>query len=128
MAAYVFEALDAEGRAHKGVLEADTARAARSQLRTQNLVPLKVDPVVGGQSQAGQGTGLNRTIFASKIFNASSLSIWTRQLAGLVSAGLSLERSLTALTDEAEDERQRNLMASLRAEVNGGSSFGRALS
>ncbi len=128
MAAYAFEALDAEGRSHKGVLEADTARAARSQLRTQNLVPLKVDPVIGGASQPASGSGLNRTLFESKIFNASSLSVWTRQLAGLVSAGLPLERALTALTEEAEDERQRNLMASLRAEVNGGSSFGRALS
>jgi general secretion pathway protein F len=41
---------------------------------------------------------------------------------------LPLERALTALTDEAEDEKQRNLVASLRAEVNGGASFARALS
>ncbi|MBW0171896.1 MAG: type II secretion system F family protein, partial [Hydrogenophaga sp.] len=45
----------------------------------------------------------------------------------LVSAGLPLERALAALTEEAEDEKQRNLMASLRSEVNGGSPFARAL-
>ena len=56
------------------------------------------------------------------------MAIWTRQLAGLVSSGLPLERALTALTDEAEDERQRNLVAALRAEVNGGASFAKALS
>jgi general secretion pathway protein F len=71
--------------------------------------------------------GLNRTLFASRIFNATGLSIWTRQIAGLVTSGLPLERALTALTDESEDERQRNLLASLRAEVNAGSTFAKAL-
>ncbi len=61
------------------------------------------------------------------MFNATRLAIWTRQLAGLVAAGLPLERALTALSDEAEDEKQRNLVAALRSEVNGGSPFGRAL-
>jgi general secretion pathway protein F len=48
-------------------------------------------------------------------------------MAGLVSAGLPLERALASLTDEAEDERQRHLLATLRAEVNAGSGFARAL-
>jgi general secretion pathway protein F len=48
-------------------------------------------------------------------------------LAGLVAAGLPLERALTALSEEAEDPRQRDLVAHLRAEVNAGSSFARAL-
>lgn len=65
--------------------------------------------------------------FAPRVFNATKLAIWTRQIAGLISSGLPLERALTALTDEAEDEKQRNLIAALRAEVNGGSSFARAL-
>jgi len=55
------------------------------------------------------------------------LAIWTRQLAGLVTSGLPLERSLTALTDEAENERERHLVAALRAEVNAGSPFAKAL-
>ena len=45
MPAYSFEALDAQGATLKGVLEADTAKAARSQLRSQSLVPLQVSPV-----------------------------------------------------------------------------------
>jgi general secretion pathway protein F len=56
------------------------------------------------------------------------LAVWTRQLAGLVGSGLPLERALTALTDEAEDPRQRELVAHLRAEVNAGSPFAQALS
>ena len=53
--------------------------------------------------------------------------MWTRQLAGLVGSGLPLERALTALSDEAEDPRQRELVAHLRSEVNAGSPFARAL-
>ena len=133
MPAYSFEALDAQGRSRKGVLEAETARAARSALRGQALVPLQVD-VLGAQgadaadsrdamAQRGAGSGF----FTGRVFDPAAMAVWTRQLAGLVSASLPLERALTALCDEAETPRQRNLVAALRAEVNAGSSFAKAL-
>lgn len=128
MPAYTFEALDAQGNTRKGVMEGDTARAVRSMLRLQALVPLTVEPVFGNSESNRSSSGLNITLFTSRIFNATGLAIWTRQIAGLVSSGLPLERALTALTDESEDERQRNLLASLRAEVNAGSTFAKALS
>ena len=127
MPAYSFEALDAQGLSRKGVMEADSAKAARGLLRAQSLVPIQVTQVQGGDGAAGSGSGLGTVLFSSRIFSATQLSIWTRQLAGLVSAGLPLERALTALSDEAQDERQRNLVAALRAEVNGGAPFGKAL-
>jgi general secretion pathway protein F len=128
MPAYTFEALDAQGNNRKGVIEGESARVVRGLLRSQSLVPLSVEPVIGDTSSGQASVGLNRTLFVSRIFNATGLSIWTRQIAGLVTSGLPLERALTALTDESEDERQRNLLASLRAEVNAGSTFAKALS
>ena len=122
MPAYKFEALDAAGKAKGGLLEADNARAARAQLRTQNLVPLDVTAVMS-QTQAAERS----FAFGRRVFNSTALAIWTRQLAGLVGSGLPLERALTALTDEASDPRQRELLAHLRAEVNAGSPFARAL-
>jgi len=122
MPAYSFEALDAQGQSRKGVLEADTARSARSMLRAQSLVPLAVEPVA-----AAAGGGMARP-FGRRVFNSTGLAIWTRQLAGLVGSGLPLERALTALADEAEQDRERHLVAALRAEVNAGSSFAQALS
>ncbi len=130
MPAYSFEALDAEGLTRKGVMEADSARSARSLLRAQLLVPLLVAPVSGGgdgAAKSGSGSGLRTVLFSSRIFSSTQLAILTRQLAGLVSAGLTLERALTALGDEAQDERQRNLVAALRSEVNGGAPFAKAL-
>ena len=123
MPAYSFEAVDAQGLTRKGVMEADSAKSARSLLRAQSLLPLHVSSVGG----ASTGTGLGTVLFSSRIFNNTQLSILTRQLAGLVCAGLPLERALTALSDEAQDERQRNLVAALRAEVNGGAPFAKAL-
>ncbi len=122
MPVFSYDALNLQGQLCKGVIEADTVRSARSVLRTQTLIPLRVETVV-----RGRGTGLRRDIFVSRAFSASELSIWTRQLAGLIAAGLPIERALTALTEEAEDLRQRDLVASLRADVNAGSSFAAAL-
>ena len=127
MPAFTFEALDDQGGTRKGVIEGESARVVRGLLRAQSLVPLNVEHVTGESAHGSTSGGLNRTLFASRIFNATGLSIWTRQIAGLVTSGLPLERALTALTDEAEDERQRNLLASLRAEVNAGSTFAKAL-
>ena len=127
MPAYSFEALDAQGQTRKGVIEADTARAARGLLRNQALVPLSVEAVSTGAADSSAAGIASRALFTRPVFSTTSLAIWTRQIAGLVSAGLPLERALTALTDEADNERQRYLVAALRAEVNAGSTFGRAL-
>jgi general secretion pathway protein F len=121
MPAYKFEALTAAGKSTSGIVEADNARAARAQLRLQALVPLEVTQVA---SAGTPGQGLR---FTTRVFSTTGLAVWTRQLAGLVGSGLPLERALTALSDEAEDPRQRELVAHLRSEVNAGSPFARAL-
>ncbi len=126
MPAYSFEALDAQGATRRGVIEADTARAVRGQLRAQALVPLQVQPVAGSPGAAA-GTGWAARWTVRPVYTATTLAIWTRQLAGLITSGLPLERALTALAEEAGNDRERALVAALRAEVNAGSSFARAL-
>jgi general secretion pathway protein F len=130
MPAYSFEALTADGQVRKGVMQADTARAARGLLRAQALVPVQVDVVGAGNDGAGgqsAGLSLNTKLFSKRVFNNTGLAIWTRQVAGLVTSGLPLERALASLSDEATDEAQRNLVAGLRAEVNSGSTLAKAL-
>ena len=129
MPAYRFEALQTDGATRKGVIEADSLKAARSQLRAQSLVPLSVEAIASGS--ADPNTALpwwQRPVGRSRAFSGSQRAVWTRQLAGLVGSGLPIERALTALADEADDDKQRQLMAAIRAEVNGGSSLGHALS
>jgi general secretion pathway protein F len=127
MPAYQFEALDAQGSSRKGVIEADSAKSARNMLRAQALVPLTVDAVMGEVAGEKKSWG-QIELFGRKVFSSTLLAVWTRQLSGLLAAGLPLERALTALADEAEDDKQRNIVAALRAEVNAGSSFAKALS
>ena len=121
MPAYRFEALDAAGKTSNGILEADNAKAARSQLRAQSLVPLAVLPVAASDAQQASSR------WSRRAFSNTALTVWTRQLAGLVGSGLPLERALTALADEAETPAQRELVAHLKSEVNAGSAFARAL-
>jgi len=121
MPAYSFEALDPQGQTRRGVLEAETARHARSQLRAQDWVPLKIDV------QQASRSGLQTVIWESKVFGNDALAVWTRQLAGLVGAGLPLERALSTLAQEAETPRQRDLVTALREEVNAGAPFAKAL-
>ena len=84
MPAYRFEALDASGKSTAGLLEADNPKAARSQLRARALVPLDVSAVAGaGTGGAPSGLKLTRRVFSS-----TGLAVWTRQIAGLVGAGL----------------------------------------
>ena len=128
MPAYRFEALQTDGHARKGVVEADSQKSARAQLRTQGLVPLLVEPI--GAGEPGSGSALpwwQQPVTQPRAFSASQRAVWTRQLAGLVGSGLPLERALAALAEEAPTERQKHLMAAIRAEVNAGSSLGRAL-
>ncbi len=128
MPAYSYEALTSDGDTRKGIVEADNPRTARSMLRAQALVPLRVEPVAAGANRSGDGTSKRgTTLWQARAFNATGLAVWTRQIAGLVASGLPLERALTALADETEDEAQRGVVAALRAEVNGGTTFATAL-
>ena len=121
MPAFSYQAIDPQGVTQRGVLEADSARAVRSQLRARHLVPLDVAPVVSGTQTR------DIVLWQRRVLNQTALTIWTRQLAGLVDAGLPLERALTALADEAATPRQQALVAALRSEVNAGSPFAQAL-
>jgi general secretion pathway protein F len=121
MPAFKFEALRSNGKPITGLLEADNARAARAQLRSRELVPLQVTQV------AAQAAAGSLRWAARRVFGTTALTVWTRQLAGLVGSGLPLERALTALADESEDPRQRELVAHLKSEVNAGAPFAQAL-
>ncbi len=120
MPAYKYEALNDAGRQTSGLIEADNPRAARAAVRIMGLTPLSIEMV---QQHGGQEGGR----FARRVFGTTALAVWTRQLAGLVGSGLPIERALTALADESEDHRQRELVSQLKAEVNAGSAFARAL-
>lgn len=119
MAAFSYRALDENGREVRGVLEAETSRLARSQLRDQQLAPIEVAPV------ASSGGGALRRGRAA--IGTGALSMVTRQWSTLLAAGLTVERSLTALVEQTEDAGTKEILAGVRAEVLAGHSLHSAL-
>ncbi|WP_323120571.1 type II secretion system inner membrane protein GspF [Burkholderia alba] len=123
MSAFRYEAIDQAGKTSKGVLEADSARGGRNQLRTKGLTPLVVEPA----ALRAQGDRTRRLSGGRKLSQREQ-AILTRQLASLLTAGLPLDEALSVLSEQAERDYLRELMAAIRAEVVGGHSFANALS
>ncbi|WP_042300397.1 type II secretion system inner membrane protein GspF [Paraburkholderia kururiensis] len=123
MSAFRYEAINRTGKTLRGVLEADSAKAGRSQLRAQGLTPLVVE--LAASRLHGER---NQRLALGKKLSQREQAIVTRQLASLLIAGLPLDESLSVLSDQAERDYVRELMASIRAEVVGGHSFANALS
>ncbi|HEX7647733.1 MAG TPA: type II secretion system F family protein, partial [Noviherbaspirillum sp.] len=124
MPAFRYDAVDTAGATRRGVVNADSARAARSDLRSQGLVPIAVDAIAAQVDEFGQA---RRRAFGDKL-STLELALFTRQLASLLEASLPLEQAFTALLEQAERPYVRDLVASIRSEVMGGASLSDALS
>jgi general secretion pathway protein F len=124
MPAFRYEAVDAGGATKKGVVNADSPRSARADLRTQGLTPLSVEQIAAQVDESGAARSRG---FGERLSQVE-LALFTRQLASLLEAGLPLEQAFTALLEQAERPYVRDLIASIRSEVIGGSAFSSALS
>ena len=124
MAAFHYEALDAAGRATRGVIEADTVRQARGNLRETGLVVLAVDAVSQDSLQEG---GSHWRWRPRSGLSAAQLNLVTRQLATLLAAGLTLEQTLSALIEQSESETARQVLAGVRAELLAGHTLAQAM-
>ena len=120
MPAYQFTAIDASGKQQKGVLEADSARQIRQQLRDKEWTPIAVDPVE--QKDKNKTSG-----FFQKSFSAYDLALMTRQLAVLVAASIPLEEALRAVAKQSEKVHVQNLLLSVRSKVLEGHSLAQAM-
>ena len=124
MPAFRYEAVDDAGATRKGVVNADSPRSARADLRLQGLTPLNVEAITAQLDASGvaKSRGIGEKL------TQVELALFTRQLASLLEAGLPLEQAFTALLEQAERPYVRDLIASIRAEVMGGAPFSDALS
>ena len=111
MGAFEYTALDASGKERRGVLEGDTARHVRSQLREQQLLPVSVAELAMQEKQQRRAFS-----FGSGV-SATDLSLLTRQLATLSRAGLPLEEALLAVSQQSEKARGQRVVLGVRAKV-----------
>lgn len=124
MAAFDYIAIDPTGREKKGVLEADTARLARTQLRSQNLTPLEVSESSAKAKLSSSNSG--KTTFRGSI-TTSELSLITRQIATLTGSGTPIEEALTAVSQHTEKQKIKSLILSVRAKVLEGHTLAAAM-
>ncbi len=121
MAAYEYSALDSKGRETRGLIEGDTPRHARAQLRDRGLMPLDVSEVAEARlhqrSLFRRGGGISST----------ELSLFTRQLATLARSGLPLDEALTAVSEQSESKRVKRIALGVRAGVIEGNSLAQSL-
>jgi general secretion pathway protein F len=111
MPAFEFTALDINGREHKGVLEGDSPRAVRQQLRDRQWTPLAVQEVAAREAKSALRFTLRRGV------PASDLALMTRQLATLVRSGLPLEESVRAVSQQTEKPRLRSMLLGVRSRI-----------
>lgn len=119
MAVFEYVALDAGGRQKKGVIEADSGRQVRTQLRDKGWVPVEL--------KRGAEQKTNQWVRRGPGISIADLSMVTRQLSTLVSSGMPLEECLQAVAEQSEKRRIRSMFLSVRARVLEGYSLSRAL-
>lgn len=130
MGAYSYKALNEEGKTIKGILEGDSERHIRTQLRAKKLKPLEVTSATGDAQSSNTGDGLNLAATfkrrASKL-SVRDLSLITRQLASLVKSGLPLDEALHATAKQSQKANVKRVVLQVRTRVLEGFSLAQAM-
>lgn len=124
MPAFQYRALNPSGKLEKGLLEGDSEKQIRGQLRAKQLKPVEVKQVEG-QAKAGKGFSLEQ-LFKPRIKSAD-LAMLTRQLATLVQSGLPLDEALAAAAEQSQKNRVKSLLMQVRSRVVEGHTLAHAL-
>ena len=113
-----YKVRDPEGRFREGRVKADTEAAVAEKLMAMGYVPLEVKPA---------GVGLQKEIsFGRKRVKLKDLSIFARQLATMIDAGLTLMRALSILAEQLENPSLQEVIAKVKQDVEGGHSLSSA--
>lgn len=123
MPAYEYVVLDAAGKQKKGVLEGDSPRQVRQQLKEKGLVPLSVDVTSQKQQEKGKSFFQGGTAI-----NAGELALITRQIATLLQAGLPVEEALKGVAKQTEKPKITSMILAVRSRVVEGHTLASALS
>lgn len=121
MGAFEYSALDTRGREKKGVLEGDSPRQIRQQLREKGLLPVSVDPVSEKESAKPGRMQIRRGI------SPADLALLTRQWATLARAGLPLDEATATVARQTEKPRLKRLVLGVRAKIVEGHSMAEGL-
>lgn len=123
MTAYRYRALNPKGKIVKGVLEGDSERQIRAQLRGQELRPVEVTEA--NRAESGR-PGLRPSLILSRV-SVGDLALITRQLATLVEANLPLDEALQAAAEQSRSNRIKGMLLQVRSRVAEGHTLAYAM-
>lgn len=122
MGAFEYKAFDSGGREKKGLLEGDTPKHIRRQLREQNLIPIDVREVA--QKRSREDT---TPLGSRNKMRVTDLALLTRQLATMLRAGTPLDESLQAVAEQSETAKVKRVLLGVRSRVLEGHSLAEGL-
>ena len=125
MPAFRYEAVDARGKPRRGLIDAESARQVRDQLRAEGLFPTAID--AASAAEGGAGAGPSSYAVDRLRLPAAQVALSTRQLATLVRSGMPLDQALSAVGEQADDARAARVYAAARAQVAAGETLAGAL-
>lgn len=121
-ATFAYKGRDTEGKLVKGRIDATTEGAVANRLRTMGISPLSIQEAAGG---TGLQMDINLGAFKAKV-GLKDLAVMSRQMSTMITAGLSLLRTLTILTEQTHNKELKRILASITREVESGSSLSEA--
>jgi type IV pilus assembly protein PilC len=114
MSTYVFKAIDLAGGKARGEVEADSKQAVSDQLKQRGLIVLDISDKHGSKEIELQ--------FLKRV-KANDLAIFSRQLATMISSGMSILRSLYVLEEQTENSFLKETIVAVRKDVEAGLSL-----
>ena len=127
MPKYSYTAVDARGKQANGFVDANDQNDAITQIRQLGFYPQRLDEAREEEAVAAGGGGPKKKKKGGAKVKAKVLTIFTRQLATLIEAGLPLMRSLSTLAKQERNPVMRATMVDLAASVESGGTFSEAL-
>ena len=112
MSAFEYTVLDQKGREKKGILEGDSARLVRQQLREQNLVPLTVLEV-----KKQLASDKKSTFVLNQRIKTTELALMTRQLATLARSGIPLDEATATVARQSIKPKVKKLLLGVRSKI-----------
>lgn len=123
MPVFVYEARDASGQRVKDTIEAANRKAATQRLQEQRLTIISLDEKAGGAAGGDVGAFFDRF----KKVNEQALTVFSRQFATMINAGLAMVRCLDILSEQTEDKKLQATLDQVRKDVEGGQTLSAAL-
>lgn len=123
MPSYRYKAINESGAWVKGVVEEHSSATAMESLTRQGLQPSEFEEVSGKAAVAGSTS----PSFTFGRISAIEMALFLRQLATLVNSDVPLVESLSILERQIRNSRLREIIETVREDVQGGTEFSRAM-